>query len=105
MVMVAPKKPKSAGVQKGKSKATAGKSTAAIAASSVGSSVPAAALESPGATTSPALNGNSNGAPTAEMIRLRAYEIFMARGGHSGDELSDWLAAEREIMKTLSSYS
>jgi hypothetical protein len=103
--MAAPKKPKSAGVQKGKTKATAGKSPAATAASAVESRVPAAATESPGAPVSPAENGNGKGAPTAEMIRVRAYEIFMARAGNSGDELSDWLAAEREIMETVSPHS
>ena len=30
-------------------------------------------------------------------IRIRAYEIYIARNGQPGDELSDWLQAEREI--------
>ncbi len=103
--MAAPKKPKSAGVQKGKTKAAAAKSSAATMVSALESKMPAPATESPGATESPAANGTAKGAPIAEMIRVRAYEIFMARGGHSGDELSDWLAAEREIMETLSPHS
>jgi Protein of unknown function (DUF2934) len=104
--MAAPKKPKSAGVQKGKTKATAVKTPAAtVAASAMESNVPAAATRAPGATVSAAANGNGNGAPTAEIIRVRAYEIFMARGGYPGDELSDWLAAEREIVETHSSDS
>ena len=29
--------------------------------------------------------------------RNRAYEICLRRGGQSGDELQDWLQAEREL--------
>jgi hypothetical protein len=35
------------------------------------------------------------------MIRVRAYEIFLGRNGNSGDEVSDWLAAERELLEKL----
>jgi hypothetical protein len=34
---------------------------------------------------------------TEQQIRERAYEIFLARGGQNGNEVSDWLAAEREL--------
>jgi len=34
-----------------------------------------------------------------EEIRKRASEIFLERGGASGDALSDWLQAEKEIRK------
>jgi hypothetical protein len=34
--------------------------------------------------------------PTHEEIALRAYEIYLKRGGGSGGELNDWLAAEKE---------
>ena len=30
-------------------------------------------------------------------IRDRAYEIYLQRGGHPGDEVDDWLQAEREL--------
>jgi hypothetical protein len=33
-----------------------------------------------------------------EEIRLRAHEIFLARG-EEGDALSDWLQAEQEIKE------
>ncbi len=33
-----------------------------------------------------------------ERIRLRAYEIYQARGQAPGHELEDWLEAEREIL-------
>ncbi len=32
-------------------------------------------------------------------IRARANEIYLARGNGQGDELSDWLQAEREIKQ------
>jgi len=30
-------------------------------------------------------------------IRLRAYEIYLQRGGEPGREMDDWLQAEREL--------
>jgi Protein of unknown function (DUF2934) len=35
--------------------------------------------------------------PTIEQIRQRAYELYLARGDRPGDELKDWLQAEREL--------
>jgi hypothetical protein len=32
-------------------------------------------------------------------IRVRANEIYLKRGNAPGDELSDWLQAERDIKK------
>jgi hypothetical protein len=37
--------------------------------------------------------------PTPEAIRLRAHEIFLARGGIPGRELEDWLLAEQELKQ------
>ena len=34
-----------------------------------------------------------------EEIRKRAREIFLERGDASGDALTDWLKAEKEIKK------
>ena len=34
---------------------------------------------------------------TEQQIRDRAYEIYLARGGQQGDQVSDWLSAEREL--------
>jgi hypothetical protein len=39
----------------------------------------------------------STNAPTLEQIQLRAYEIFLERGGTPGNEVEDWLRAEREL--------
>lgn len=34
---------------------------------------------------------------TEDRIRERAYEIYQARNGAAGDQLEDWLVAEREV--------
>lgn len=36
--------------------------------------------------------------PSEAQIRERAYFIWLARGDQPGDSLSDWLAAERELI-------
>jgi hypothetical protein len=33
-----------------------------------------------------------------DMIRARAYEIYLERG-HHGDPMEDWLRAERELIE------
>lgn len=43
--------------------------------------------------------------PTHEEIRLRAYEIFMERGGANGNEQDDWLLAEYELKQQHSRKS
>lgn len=35
--------------------------------------------------------------PTKEQIEVRAYEIYLQRGGQDGQDLADWLAAQREL--------
>jgi hypothetical protein len=84
--MAAPRKPKTAGVRTKKSNPKAA-SVAKTAA--------------PPAVTPPsdASASNGNGVPSVELIRVRAYEVFLARAGAPGDEVSDWLIAEREIME------
>ena len=37
---------------------------------------------------------------TPDLIRRRAYEIFQARNGGPGSQLSDWLQAEQELNRT-----
>ena len=37
--------------------------------------------------------------PTREEIELRAYEIYIERGGDRGQEMEDWLQAERELVE------
>jgi hypothetical protein len=35
---------------------------------------------------------------TEEKVRLRAYEIYLERGGNAGNAVGDWLQAERELL-------
>ena len=34
---------------------------------------------------------------TENDLRLRAYEIYLKRGSNPGNEMGDWLQAEREL--------
>ena len=38
--------------------------------------------------------------PLEEQIRMRAYEIYLQRGGQDGSDWDDWLQAETEIMQS-----
>ena len=40
-----------------------------------------------------------NERPTHEQISLRAYQIYLERGARAGNELDDWLRAEREFER------
>ena len=35
--------------------------------------------------------------PSQQDIANRAYQLFLERGGIHGDDLTDWLQAEREL--------
>jgi DUF2934 family protein len=37
--------------------------------------------------------------PTREEIALRAYQIYQERDGAPGDELTDWIMAERQLTE------
>jgi hypothetical protein len=37
---------------------------------------------------------------TNEEIALRAYDLFMLRGGSHGFDVQDWLQAEKELERT-----
>jgi Protein of unknown function (DUF2934) len=41
-----------------------------------------------------AANGST---PKLEEIQMRAYQIFMARGGTHGQDWADWFRAEQEL--------
>jgi hypothetical protein len=40
--------------------------------------------------------------PTTEEIALRAYHIYLERGGAPGNALEDWTRAERELQEEFS---
>jgi hypothetical protein len=42
---------------------------------------------------------SANQKPSLEEIRVRAYEIYLERGGLPGNELDDWLQAEGELER------
>ena len=44
-----------------------------------------------------AVNTSAADSPPLEEIRIRAYEIYIERGGQPGHDLDDWLQAEREL--------
>jgi len=56
--------------------------------------------KSPAPTTRKAKS--AKGAPTHEEIALRAYQIYLERGGSPGNELEDWTQAERELLEKSS---
>jgi hypothetical protein len=41
----------------------------------------------------------SEGHPRREEIELRAYQIYVERGGAHGQDMEDWLQAERELLE------
>jgi hypothetical protein len=51
------------------------------------------------AIQSDAENTSADQARSHEQIRLRAYEIYLERGGFPGNELDDWLQAKRELER------
>jgi hypothetical protein len=46
------------------------------------------------------VSDNNKRVPTQEEIELRAYEIYLKRGGENGNETDDWLAAEKELTES-----
>ena len=39
--------------------------------------------------------------PTQEQIQVRAYHIYLERGGADGNSENDWLQAERELSQDI----
>ncbi|HEX8881195.1 MAG TPA: DUF2934 domain-containing protein [Candidatus Acidoferrum sp.] len=44
-----------------------------------------------------AVNPSAADSPSLEEVRIRAYEIYIERGGQPGHDLDDWYQAEREF--------
>ncbi len=34
----------------------------------------------------------------SDRVAQRAYELYLARGGSDGQDMDDWLSAERELL-------
>jgi hypothetical protein len=52
-----------------------------------------------------AVKTSTGDSPRLAEIRIRAYEIYMERGGQPGHDLDDWIQAEREIESKVRSNS
>jgi DUF2934 family protein len=52
----------------------------------------------PPAQTSPH-SSSPTGAYDRSRVAMRAYELYMARGGADGADMEDWLIAEREFSQ------
>jgi hypothetical protein len=48
-------------------------------------------------TKTSSLSGKTGAEAVAEQIRIRAYELYEARGRGDGHDTEDWLEAEAEI--------
>ena len=97
---------RAAGVVKRADAAPADEATNGAAGSAAGASaIEASGMESIGATTGSgavaADAGLADRRPAdvlpADAIRARAYQLYLERGGSSGRDLDDWLAAERSL--------
>jgi hypothetical protein len=64
---------------------------------SAGKQVAATERESNGLLAHNGGDTGSNNELNIESIRVRAYELFRARGATHGRDLADWLQAEREL--------
>ena len=45
------------------------------------------------------MNTENKEVPTHEQITLRAYQIYLEHGFQPGNDLADWLAAEKELTE------
>ena len=62
----------------------------------------AAREQSTDTATAPQSAGDTTAAvPDRERIAMRAYELYLSRGGSAGGEMEDWLKAEQELNSPL----
>ena len=59
----------------------------------------AVAPKSAPASAKPGVGAGRKRKPTQEEIAKRAYEVYLRRGGTQGNDMEDWLAAERELLE------
>lgn len=55
------------------------------------------AHEEPGSQTAPSSTVSCSSDDFHARVAIRAYELYERRGGHHGQDLDDWLEAERQI--------
>ena len=41
--------------------------------------------------------GQENGRPSEDEVRVRAYQRYLDRGGTHGNDVEDWVEAEKEL--------
>jgi hypothetical protein len=51
-------------------------------------------------STPPVAVSSTNHHPNQRQIATRAHQIFLDRGATHGNDLDDWLQAERELVET-----
>jgi Protein of unknown function (DUF2934) len=58
-------------------------------------------MTKPAKEASPAVGDSkiAEARPGREEIEARAYQIYVERGGTPGQEVEDWLQAERELLE------
>jgi len=52
---------------------------------------------SPLSSRTPTHDGPQRRTISEDDVRLRAYELYLQRGGTPGNDMADWLQAEREL--------
>ena len=50
-----------------------------------------------GAMPEPDVAGRPNGKPSDDEVRVRAYHRYLERGAVPGNDVEDWVEAEREL--------
>lgn len=53
--------------------------------------------EGRGGATPEMVGDTAVGSPDRDRVAMRAYELYLARGGGEGQAMDDWLSAEREL--------
>ncbi len=56
-------------------------------------------------TATQALGSHTVAEASSDRVALRAYELYLARGGGDGRALEDWLTAEREVSGRIDKHS
>jgi DUF2934 family protein len=50
-----------------------------------------------GAMSETAVMVQPNGRPSEDEVRVRAYQRYLERGGSHGNDVEDWVEAEKEL--------